>query len=56
VIISPVFDAGPAFILDPALGIYSVVRMAAGATTLQVSRSTVSDFMVVSRPTPGSVP
>jgi hypothetical protein len=55
VIISPVFDAGPAFILDPALGIYSVVRMAAGAT-LQVSRSTISDFMIVSRPTPGSVP
>jgi hypothetical protein len=54
-LISPIFDAGPALIIDPARGIYSVVRMAAGAT-LQASRSTVSDFIVVSRPTPGSVP
>jgi len=55
VLISPVFDAGPAFILRYSLGLYSVVRLAAG-TTLQVSRSTVSDFSVVPSPTPGRVP
>jgi hypothetical protein len=53
--ISPVFDAGPAFVLSYARGMYSVVRIAAGAT-LQVSRSTVSDFIVVPSPTPGRVP
>ena len=56
VLISPVFDAGPAFIIDPARGIYSVVRRIAAGATLQVSRSTVSDFMVVSQSTPGWVP
>jgi hypothetical protein len=52
--ISPVFDAGPAFLLDPG-EVYSVVRLVAGAT-VQVSRSTVSDFVVVPSPTPGRVP
>jgi len=56
VLISPVFDAGPAFLLDGSRGLYSVVRLAADMTTLQVSRSTVSDFVVVSSPTPGRVP
>jgi hypothetical protein len=56
VLISPVFDAGPAFVMDEERGLYSVVRIAAGPTTLQVSRSTVSDFIVVPSPTPGRVP
>jgi hypothetical protein len=56
VLISPVFDAGPAFVVDASRGLYSIVRIAAGAMTLQVSRSTVSDFVIVSSPTPGRVP
>jgi len=55
VLVSPVFDAGPAFLIDYSRGLYSVVRLAAG-TTLQVSRSTMSDFIVVPSPTPGRVP
>ena len=55
VLISPVFDAGPAFLIDAGRGLYSVVRIMAGPT-LQVSRSTVSDFIVLPSPTPGQVP
>lgn len=55
VLISPVFDAGPAFVIDASRGLYSVVRLMAGAM-LQVSRSTLSDFTVLPTPTPGRVP
>lgn len=55
VLISSVFDAGPAFLIAASRGLYSVVRTTAG-TMLRVSRSTVSDFNVVPSPTPGRIP
>jgi hypothetical protein len=52
--INPIFDTGPAFIMDAAT-FMSVVRLSLGALLLR-SRSTVNDFSVVGSPTPGGVP
>jgi hypothetical protein len=52
--INPVFDAGPAWIMDPA--VFMSVRRPALGTVLLRSGSTVNDFEIISQPTPGYVP
>jgi hypothetical protein len=54
VLVNPIFDSGPAFIADPAI-FMSVARPAFGRLLLR-SRSSLNDFVVLTVPTPGSVP
>jgi hypothetical protein len=54
VLINQVFDTGPAFYMDNAT-FMSIRRHPLGSVLLR-SRSTLSDFEIVSTPTPGSVP
>jgi hypothetical protein len=49
-----VFDAGPAWIMDPA--VFMSVRRKALGTVLLRSGSTVNDFEIIAAPTPGYVP
>ena len=54
VLINPVLDAGPAFLIDGA--IFMSLRRRALGTVLLRSGSTVNDFAIAPRPTPGVIP
>jgi hypothetical protein len=54
ILINPVFDAGPWFVVDPA--VFMSLRRRALGTVLLRSGSTVNDFEIISAPTPGYVP